>query len=63
MGAASPCASYVYAEDYREGVHLSVDEDVALLSRRPEAGGLEERKPGIARAVVEVMYARLPFFR
>lgn len=42
---------------------MSVDEDVALLSRRPEAGGLEERKPGIARAVVEVMYARLPFFR
>lgn len=62
--AAVPnCAHLLSLNDYREGNQIVLDPGVSVLSRKPEAGSLEDRKPGVAKAIVAVMNGRMPFFR
>jgi len=40
-----------------------MDASLSVESRKPEAGSLEDRHPGVARAIVTVMNGRYPYFR
>gem|GEM_PF-6616960 len=41
------CKKAALSESYRLGNHFSIDPTVAISTRRPEAGSLEDRHPGV----------------
>lgn len=61
--ATGTCESFVSKDDYRDGQHLTYEKDLFAASRKPEAGSLEDRHPGLVKKIVSVMYGELPYVR
>ncbi len=61
--ASLNCEALLARTDYREGNQITLDPGLSVLSRRPESGSLENRYPGVAKAIVAVMNGRMPYFR